>query len=705
MLDWVAPSLAFLAAIATIVIGLIVWLGDRKNYLRIPFLWLTAFVSVWIVCNVIFVVGPVEYQFPIALVSYLMAMLVAVHTFFFVLRLGQPKLAPLLVVSVVLGYVIAAISAIPGTVGTAVEDAAIVTNDSGIILYGMFLLVYLLGACVMLFHRSRHASRNLRRQVKLILSGVIASSVVGLVFNLALPIMGNYQFTQLGPAGAIFFIMSVAYAVARYGLFDIRLAIIRTVTYGLSLTSLAAIYMIIAYVIFDGILGQTTALSQMVVNVVLTLTLAFAFQPIKRFFDHLTKSLFYKDIYDADDFFEALNKVLTSTTDLRTLLKRVSAMLAVTFKSEQAFFFLYTKEKGFISSGTDEHNRLPYKDAEELRDLRDIITPDSTHVSRLVRRMLISHKIALVVPLHRDQAVIGYVCLGEHRASIYSSRDRQVLRRVADELTIAIQNALSVQEVKDLNENLQQRVESATKELRASNAQLQRLDEAKDEFISMASHQLRTPLTSIKGYISMLMDGDVGAVTGEQKYLLQEAFISSERMVRLIGDFLNVSRLQTGKFIVDRHPVDLAKIVAQEIEGLEPNARSRGLKFTYKKTKKLPLMNLDENKIQQVIMNFSDNAIYYSKEKSKIVVSLAVVGNKVEFTVKDTGIGVPAAEQAQLFNKFFRATNARKQRPDGTGVGLFLAKKVIDAHGGELIFESQEGKGSTFGFRLPLPKG
>jgi len=382
----------------------------------------------------------------------------------------------------------------------------------------------------------------------------------------------------------------------------------------------------------------------------------------------------------------------------------VSIMLADTFNSEQAFFFVYTKHGGFISSGTDEHSRLPYSDAEELRLLREIMTTDSPDIPHDIRRMMVSHKIALVMPLYQDQDIIGYVCLGEHRTSTYGRRDQRVLRTVADELIIAIRNALSVQEVKDLNENLQQRIDAATRELRASNAQLQKLDESKDEFISMASHQLRTPLTSIKGYVSMLMDGDAGKVTNDQKHLLEEAFISSERMVRLIGDFLNVSRLQTGKFMVDKHPLSLAKIVAQEIEGLGPNANARGLKFIYNEPKNIPLMQLDENKIQQVIMNFSDNAIYYSKENSTIKINLQIVGDFVEFTVKDTGIGVPQAEQDQLFNKFFRATNARKQRPDGTGVGLFLAKKVIDAHDGKIIFQSMEGKGSTFGFRLPLPK-
>jgi len=103
-------------------------------------------------------------------------------------------------------------------------------------------------------------------------------------------------------------------------------------------------------------------------------------------------------------------------------------------------------------------------------------------------------------------------------------------------------------------------------------------------------------------------------------------------------------------------------------------------------------------------MNFADNALYYSKENGTVTVTLKKVDDCVELRVIDTGIGVPKAEQAELFNKFFRATNARRARPDGTGVGLFLAKKVIHDHGGSLIFESEEGKGSTFGFRLPLPK-
>lgn len=409
------------------------------------------------------------------------------------------------------------------------------------------------------------------------------------------------------------------------------------------------------------------------------------------------------------DLYLALNKILSTTSDLRSLLERASELIAKTLSAQQVFIFTYVGEGHHMSAGTDAHARLAVQEARLLEErLREkggqAFLEFRMDEDDPVRRMMVSHRLALILPLYYKKRVIGYVCVGRRAKGNYSRTDIKALETIDEELVIAIQNAQSIQEVRELNANLEQRVTAATKELRVSNSQLQKLDEAKDEFISMASHQLRTPLTSIKGYISMMLEGDLGELTDEQKHVLREAFMSSERMVRLIGDFLNVSRLQTGRFVVEKRPLDLALLVEREIEGLTQHASARGLNFKYTKPKNIPLLELDENKIQQVVMNFADNALYYSKENGTVTVTLKKVDDCVELRVIDTGIGVPRDEQAELFNKFFRATNARRARPDGTGVGLFLAKKVIHDHGGSLIFESEEGKGSTFGFRLPLPK-
>lgn len=363
-----------------------------------------------------------------------------------------------------------------------------------------------------------------------------------------------------------------------------------------------------------------------------------------------------------------------------------------------------------MSAGTKQYARLSLYDIKLLdvftSTIKDsVILADVLEKKDKVRRMLVSHRIAVAVPLRSSDGVIGYVLLGDHKSASYTRRDLDVLSTVSDELVIAIQNALSLHEIKELNATLQQRIDSATKELRSSNAQLKHLDEVKDEFMSMASHQLRTPLTSVKGYVSMVLDGDAGDITPQQRKLLGEAFNSSERMVRLIADFLNVSRLQTGRFTLEKQSADLQEIVRHEVDNLKLIAKSHDISLKTDIMRGPLVLRIDPSKVQQVIMNLIDNAVYYSPAHSTVMISLERVDDRfVEFSVIDQGIGVPVSEQAKLFTRFFRAKNARKQRPDGTGVGLYLAKKVVAAHGGTMIFHSEEGKGSTFGFRLPLSK-
>jgi signal transduction histidine kinase len=286
--------------------------------------------------------------------------------------------------------------------------------------------------------------------------------------------------------------------------------------------------------------------------------------------------------------------------------------------------------------------------------------------------------------------------------NIYSKADLKIIEIIADELVIAIQNALRFEEIQEFNVTLQSRVNNATTKLRRTNDKLKAIDATKDEFISMASHQLRTPLTSVKGYLSMVLEGDAGEINDTQKKLLDQAFVSSQRMVYLIADLLNVSRLRTGKFIIDSGESNLAELVEGEVSQLKEQAKSKNLSLNYDKPDDIPPLLLDETKTRQVVMNFVDNAMYYTPVGGKIDITVKADKHHAYFMVKDNGLGVPKEEQKHLFTKFYRAKNARKVRPDGTGLGLFMAKKVITAQGGNILFESKEGKGSTFGFSLPI---
>jgi signal transduction histidine kinase len=282
--------------------------------------------------------------------------------------------------------------------------------------------------------------------------------------------------------------------------------------------------------------------------------------------------------------------------------------------------------------------------------------------------------------------VVGYT----DTAAQHAERDQSLFDRLSDTVGVAIEGKL----LADENAHV-------LLQLKRSNAKLKALDEAKDEFISMASHQLRTPLTSIKGYLSMVLEGDAGPVPDDQKNMITTAYTSAQRMVYLIADLLNVSRLQTGKFVITPVDVDLRSVITSELEQLHDTIATKGLTVDYDSPIDFPAMQLDETKIRQVVMNFIDNALYYTPTGGNVVVELVDKPKSIEFLVRDNGIGVPKADQHKLFAKFFRAGNAQRARPDGTGLGLFMAQKVIVASGGAIIFKSTEGKGSTFGFTFP----
>lgn len=704
----VIALLSMIAGFLSIGLGLIVFLnGSGSRNIRTSFLIFAASVGAWAVFVALFLLSsdPTLSRIFVS-IYYCFALMISYGFLSFVMHFsGSQFSGPTQTLALLPWFLMCIVAFIPGIL---IGDVDTVNNTVELVqpAYFAYALLFLIYVLIGIAHLVSSALRTRRRkQYNIILAVSLAISFIGgSYFNLILPWIGDYRFVAWGPLFAIVMVVSIFYVIAKYRVFDIRLAVVRTTAYSLAITTLAAVYLGAVFFVIGEVFGLTSSPAQVAVNIVLTLTLALVFQPVKKFFDRFTNKLFYKDSYNVDEFYVHLSKVLTSTTDLRRLLRRTAELVGDTLKSEQAFFFVYGASHGFVTSGTDKHAKMPMADANTLKENPHMFVADQPDTPDDISRLLKSHRINVIMPLVNSGDVKGFLCLGEHKTSSYSSRDLTVLKTISNELVIAIQNSLSVQEVRELNASLEQRIDAATRELRLSNAQLQRLDEAKDEFISMASHQLRTPLTSIKGYISMMLEGDVGSITPGQKHVLEEAFIGSERMVRLIGDFLNVSRLQTGKFVIEKRPTDIAKLIDDELDSLEPNATARSLKFKYSHPKKVPLLNIDAGKVQQVIMNFADNAIFYSKENSVIKINLKVSRDWVEYTVIDSGIGVPADEQSGLFKKFFRATNARKQRPDGTGVGLFLAKKVIDAHWGEIIFESKENKGSTFGFRLPIKK-
>lgn len=591
----------------------------------------------------------------------------------------------------------------------ALNDHTVVIHPIGYFIYMAYFMLLFLVALIILAHQARRRSALLvRSQLRLISYAYGIAGSVGMVFNLLLPAVGRYDLIWIGPLSTFIFIPLAYLTIVKHRLFGLKDAAVRTIAYAMLLSLLTIIYYAATYsisAIISALSGHDTGGISGFWGVLAALFLGFLFQPTKQFFDRLTDKLFYRQGYTIESFVDEIGQILLHTMGLRLLTTRLAACLTRLIKARQVIFAVYDDGR-FRIFGSRGHTRPPQVDLTELavqyqlEQLDDVAVVES--LPDRLRRTMKLQKIAIIMTLSLQDDIVGFVLIGESQKKNYVERDLSMLRAVRGELAIAIKNAQSMEEVNELNTELQQRIEAATQELRMSNQQLQRLDEAKNEFISMASHQLRTPLTSIKGYLDMLLQGDLGPVRPTQKAVLREAFSSSERMVQLINDFLSISRLQTGTFTMNRQLASLSDIVRSEIALLKVVAKQRNIVLSVHIDEDVPTLDIDAEKLRQVIMNMIDNAIFYSKEQTTVKVSLCCDTQEVVFTVEDQGIGVPKAEQSGVFGKFFRASNARKRRPDGTGVGLFLARKVVLEHGGSMIFTSKENKGSTFGFRLPL---
>lgn len=561
----------------------------------------------------------------------------------------------------------------------------IVVGIDFLIIFGIFYLLTI----------KKKVSKIVKTQINIITFATIIDLIGNLFGNEVSQYFPSLKYLiQVSTIANALFVVLIAYTIIKHKFLDIREAAARSVTYLFTLSAVLLLYAVPLVLLIRYVLNVHLSIANISIFVLATFIIGASFQPIKFFFNRLSNRIFFRDFFEPQAELDKLGNLLVGNIKLTEILEGSKKLISEAIKPNKIDYLINSLEETI-----DKKELIRLLDKSDLYLIN--IEGNTKNVDLNLIKNMEKNGYVISIKLRTNDQNLGYLLLGYRKSgNLYSFNDIRFLTIATDEIAISLQNAINYVQIEQFNQKLKNDIDEATSKLKSANSKLRLEDQNKDDFISMASHQLRTPLTSVKGYISMLLDEDAGKINKTQREMLDQAFYASSKMVYLIADLLNISRLKSGKFVITPSQINLNEIVSQEIDQLKDNAKSHQIKINFTKSKEFPDVSMDETKTRQVIMNFLDNAIYYTPPGGNIEVKLAHDDTSIELKVIDSGMGVPRQDQHHLFTKFYRGSNAKKIRPDGTGIGLYMAKKIILAQGGVVTFSSTLGKGSTFGFKI-----
>lgn len=339
----------------------------------------------------------------------------------------------------------------------------------------------------------------------------------------------------------------------------------------------------------------------------------------------------------------------------------------------------------------DKHNLTvkvcQYHKKSVTRNMYDLLVPHVSHQEAEVIQKQLKIQTTVVYPILFGGKMQGVLVLGMDKlVKDLSHSENETLKEVMGVVGIALEQA---------------RIYAA---LRHANTRLKELDQMKDDFVSVASHELRTPMTAIKSYLWMALAGKGGPLSKKLQYYLERSYTSTDRLIKLVNDMLNISRIESGRLTVVFEKVDIMSVIEEVYEEVLPRAKELHLKLVIEKAH-MPHVVADPDKIKEVLFNLIGNSFKFTEAGKSITVSVQHEGDFIRTSVKDEGRGISAQDMSTLFSKFgmVEGSYATNKKASGTGLGLYICRSIIDLHGGEIVPISEGiGMGSTFSFTVPV---
>lgn len=571
--------------------------------------------------------------------------------------------------------------------------------------FALFAISMSAGAIVTLIRRLKSSKGVQKQQLNFVMFGILA--MLGLIIiTILIPVAlsKNIAFVPFAPLYTLTFLGMTTYAIVRHRLLDIRVVVARAVAYTLLLVILGAFSSAVLFSLTRYFFKDQNL--PIIFYVVLVLFAAFTFQPLKNILEKVTTKIFFKHQYDSNDLLFSLTKVMATTLDLHQLTAGTLNELLSVMHITRGAFLIIGKDSLYppVYIGYDHAPDYDLGRVSQLCGFKKILVFDDEQFEA-VKEFMREENISVILPLYVGVEIEGILVLGEKKSGeIYSNQDIDVLEIFGPEISVAVQNSKAYEEIRQFNITLTHEIEKATHDLKIANNKLQELDKLKDDFVSVASHELRTPMTAIKSYLWMALNKRKDELSDDMKRYLDRSYISVERLISLVNDMLNISRIEGGRVKFTLAEVDLVDLVHEVIDEVSPRANEKKIAIEVV-DHDLPKVLCDQDKINEVIINLVGNSIKFTPEGGKISVSFGTSGDLVSVKVVDNGRGIDPADLPRLFSKFGRLDNSYVSvaESEGTGLGLYICKSLIELHKGRIEVKSEGlDKGAEFTFWLPI---
>ncbi|MFH1142192.1 MAG: ATP-binding protein [Candidatus Uhrbacteria bacterium] len=570
-----------------------------------------------------------------------------------------------------------------------------------------------------LFKKYFKSTGTERLQILYLSSGYSIAANLAFATNLIMPWVGYFFLNWLGQVLTVIMVGCTAYSIVQFRLMDIRIVVRKTFIYAcLAIFTYITFYVVISGYIY--LFGSVHTLGAYLISPFVAIIYVFILQHVHQSLNAFANKHLFASLYNYHETIKKLSEELNYYIDL----KKISNLLVHTFRKtmhvDRAGIALINQNVkpsqyeivnllGF--NRRDSVSFVQNKSMTEylMKTKRSLVSDELAIMIRNNRqgkrtdelKKLYQHlemnEVAVCSPLMSGKKIIGFVFLGSKISKdAYTQEDLELINTVSKQAGVAIENAVLYRQIQDFSKTLQDKVDQQTKSLKE-------LLEMKADFLRVVNHQLNTPLSVMKGYFSMMNDGIYTT-----KKALPLIKIGLERITSTVADFWGAYELEGERMRMNPQKTDFSEIVNKLISEKQKMklAIERNLIISAQKTKfSIPLVWCDYKKVSHVISNLLDNAVQYTRQGNITVSYELTDDDRLKVNVKDTGVGISAREKEKMFKKFSRGDKATDLRPDGSGLGLFIAKKIVEGNNGEIsLYSAGKDKGTTFSFTIPIYK-